>query len=70
MDIKQYTIGKGADLSQEKEIENAKHIYIEPNNLYSLREHFKSESLDFLFINDLNATKFYRILMKEMLIFR
>ncbi|MBI2629002.1 hypothetical protein HYW74_02890 [Candidatus Pacearchaeota archaeon] len=69
MDIKQYAIGKGVDLSQEKEVENAKHIYIEPNNLYSLREHLKPESLNFLFINDINATKFYRILIKEMLIY-
>ena len=69
MDIKQYASGNGVDLSREKEIGNARHVYIEANNLYSLREHFKPESLDFLFINDINATKFHRILIKEMLIY-
>ncbi len=69
MDIKQYTSGNGVDLSREKEIGNAKYVYIEANNLYSLREHFKPESLDFLFINNINETKFHRILIKEMLIY-
>ena len=58
------------DLSKKHVLQNSKHVYINPNNLYSLRDYFKPESLDLIFSRNLiNSTKFYNILLKEMLIY-
>lgn len=69
MDLKigEFVKGNGVEISKDKELENARHIYIEPDNFYSLREQCKPESLDFIYINNLDETKFYRIIIKEML---
>ncbi|MFQ5531487.1 MAG: hypothetical protein ACE5ES_02625 [Candidatus Nanoarchaeia archaeon] len=66
-----YLKGQGFDLSENKRInvKNCKHISIERDGLFSLRDHAKPESLDFLYINDIHKTKFYPILIKEMLIY-
>jgi len=67
--LEKYMEGKGVNLSKKRILQKIKHIYLEPNNLYSLRDYFKPESLDFLFFYGINETKFYRILIKEMLIY-
>lgn len=65
-----FLTGNGADLSKNHFIKNAKHVYLEPNNLYSLRNFFDPESLNFIYSNGLiNETKFSRILIKEMLVY-
>ncbi|MCW8965849.1 MAG: hypothetical protein OQK82_04060 [Candidatus Pacearchaeota archaeon] len=61
---------KGIDLSQSPVLENTRHIYLAPNNFYSLRKFCKPESMDFLYSKNLiNESKFHRILLKEMLIY-
>jgi hypothetical protein len=58
------------DLSKKHTLSNSKHIYIDPSNLYSLKNYAKPESLDIIFSRNLiNSTKFYDILLKEMLIY-
>lgn len=68
MEIEKYLTGKGIDVSRKSSLvaENVKHVFIEPNNLYSLRNDFDYESLDFIYSKNLiNETKFYKILIKE-----
>jgi len=67
--LEKYMRGEGVDLSKNRVLQKTEHIYLEPNNFYSLRNYFKPESLDFLFFYGINETKFYRILIKEMLIY-
>ena len=77
MDLSRYTLGKGFDVSKERspdllgrETKNIKHVFVEPDNFYSLREQSNYENLDFIFSENLvNQTKFYRILLKEWFYF-
>ena len=64
--------GNGVDLSEEKhsdleKLKNIKHLKLERDGIFSLKEHFKPESLDFIYIGDLAKTKFYPIILKEIL---
>lgn len=56
---KRYLKGKGLNLSDK--------INLEGNNLFSLNEFYKKESLNFICIKDISETKFYRIILKEIL---
>lgn len=72
MELTKYLTGKGMDVSRESQIDtlNCKKVFIEPDNLYSLREHAKPESMDFVYSKNLiNETKFHRILIKEWFYF-
>ncbi len=65
-----YFQGSGIDLSKEKKLapENAKHINLPRDQFFSLRDHCKPESQDFIYISDILETKFYPLILKEMLI--
>ena len=72
MDLKRYLTGKGFDVSRKEtlKLDNCKHVFVEPDNLYSLRDFAKFESLDFIYSkNIINETKFHNILIKEWLNF-
>ncbi len=66
-----YLKGKGVDLSQTRILQekNTIHAPIKRNGLFSLREIAEPETLDFTFIEDIAETKFYPIILKEMLIY-
>ncbi|MBI2664957.1 glycosyltransferase family 2 protein [Candidatus Woesearchaeota archaeon] len=65
MDFQSFLNGSGVDAS-EKSAVNAPHFYRVPGNYYSLKEFAPAESLDFVFSENLiNATKYYKILLKE-----
>lgn len=67
---KEFLNGNGIDISKDKILDDVKHIYIKPNNFYSLRNFYKPETLDFIYSKDLvNESRFYRILLKEMFIY-
>lgn len=68
--VSYYLKGKGVDLSRTKKHgqENVKHIMIPRDGFFSLRDHALPESLDFLYIDDIHDSKFYPVLLKEMLI--
>ncbi len=52
------------------DVPSAVQCYVEPDNLYTLRPHFKEESIDFIVSEDLIfKTKFHRILLKEWMNF-
>jgi hypothetical protein len=62
-ELRKYLEGDGVDVSHNEK-------FSEPNNLYSLRDSFDYESLDFIYSKNLiNATKFYNILIKEWMNF-
>jgi len=66
--INKYLNGKGVDVSLKKVLKekNIDHFYQEPSGLYSLKDKYKIESLNFIYSKDLiNATKYYRILLKD-----
>src|SRR3989344_5696967 len=67
--IEKYIKGNGFDVSRESSLSSEnkiKHVFIEPDNLYSLRNFANFESLDFIYSKNLiNETKFYKILLKE-----
>lgn len=66
MELNKFIAGEGLDVSKDKNLDNCKHLFVEPNNLYSLREIAKPESLPFIYSKNLiNETKFHRILIKE-----
>jgi hypothetical protein len=73
MDLSKYTLGFGADVSKKQsedllgnQTKNVKHVFMEPNNFYSFKDHFNYESLDFIYSENLiNTNKFYRVLLKE-----
>lgn len=70
MEFNKYFQGSGIEVSRTPSIENIKHIFVEPNNLYSLRDFVPFESLDFIYSNGIiNETKFYKILIKEWMNF-
>ena len=64
-----YLKGAGVDLSREQHLhlENARHLSLPRDGLFSLRDHAKPESLEFLYIDDLHDSKFYPIVLKEMI---
>lgn len=69
MDIAKYFVEKGIDVSRSSN-KSLKKVFVEPNNLYSLRDYVKFESLDFIYSNEfINETKFYKILLKEWFYF-
>lgn len=57
--------GKGLDVSETPSLRGVKHFYIEPNNFYTLKLDVEYESLDFIYCEDINKTKFHKILLKE-----
>ncbi len=67
--IKHYLAGKGIDISRNKQItlDNVKHISIGRNGLFSLRGAGERESFDFVYCADIADTKFYPVIIKEML---
>lgn len=67
LELKEYIKGEGADLSKNRIIDSGKHCPALPDNLYSLKKEFEPESLDFIFMEDIDETKFHRILLKEMI---
>jgi hypothetical protein len=61
---------KNASMKIASNKADVKHVYVEPDNFYSLREKFDFESLDFIYSKNLiNKTKFFKILIKEWIIF-
>lgn len=64
--LETYLVGNGIDVSKEHHISDANHKYIEPSNLYLLRNYVGIEVADFLYAKDLiNETKYFRILLYE-----
>ena len=66
--LDKYLKGKGVNTSSKKALGEKRidHFYQEPSGLYSLKDKYKIESLDFIYSKNLiNATKYYRILLKE-----
>lgn len=61
-----YLLGQGVDTSKAHYIKKAIHKYIEPNNLYLLRNQIGIETKDYLFASEIiNETKYFRILLYE-----
>lgn len=65
MNFMEYLSGNGVNVSKNNSFTNIKHLYLEPNNFYTLRDKISLESLDFIYSEDVNDTKFFRILLKE-----
>lgn len=64
--LKGYFTGKGIDVSKGHYLLEAKHKYIEPGNLYLLRNEVGIETYDYLYSrNFINETKYFRILLYE-----
>lgn len=64
MEINKYLVGKGIDVSREKE------GFVEPDNFYNLKKFCEYESQDHIYSkNFINETKFFRILIKEWMNF-
>ena len=62
----EYLEGKGIDVSKKHYMAKTKHHYIEPDNLYLIRNKFGIENYDYLYSRNLiNETKYYRILLYE-----
>ena len=57
--------GNGINVSKANRLQELKHFYLEPDNFYTLKHKFKPESLDFVYSEDINDTKFFKILLKE-----
>lgn len=63
---KNHLIGRGIDVSRGHHISDADYKYIEPGNLYLLRDEVGVEVYDYLYShNFINETKYYRILLYE-----
>lgn len=59
-------MGKGIDLSRSHCLPKADHHYVEPGNLYLLRDNVGIETYDYLYsYNFINETKYFRILLYE-----
>ncbi|MBS3132992.1 glycosyltransferase family 2 protein [Candidatus Woesearchaeota archaeon] len=66
MDWESFAKGNGVDASEKPVFPGIPHYYKTLDSLYSLKERFPAESLDFVFSEGLvNATKYYKILLKE-----
>lgn len=65
MDVEKYFVGKGLNASKINGFPKMKHIYVKPDNFYTLRKNISPESLDFIYSEDINETKFFKILLKE-----
>lgn len=68
LDLGPFLRGKGVDISQQRQVNGAVHAPKEVNNFFTIRDVVKPESVPFVYCGDVDATKFYRIVMKEMLI--
>lgn len=65
-ELEKYLKGKGLNVSEIPEHSLlAPHFYQIPSNLYRPAQFFSNNSLDFIYCNDVTATKFYKILLKE-----
>lgn len=61
-----YIIGKGVDVGKKHVLLEAEHRYVEPGNLYYLRNELGIENYDYLYSrNFINETKYYRVLLYE-----
>ncbi|MCK9568362.1 hypothetical protein M0R72_05430 [Candidatus Pacearchaeota archaeon] len=66
MDLQKFFCGTGLNVSKKDEPSIQKRYYLEPNNLYTLKEEIDYESQDFIYSNNtINETKFHKILLKE-----
>lgn len=64
--LEKYLVGKGIDVGKEHRIREAEYKYIDPSNLYLLRNEVGVEDYDYLYSqNFINETKYYRILLYE-----
>lgn len=67
--IAEYLFGKGIDVSREHTSKEAEHRYVEPGNLYLLRNETGVEVFDYLYSNGtINESKYFRILLYEWFI--
>lgn len=64
--FEKFTTGKGIDVSKQHVISEARHEYVEPSQLYLLRNDVGVEAFDYLYgVDIINETKYFRILLYE-----
>lgn len=69
IELKRYIQGKGIDVGKIHTISEAEYMYMDPGNLYLLRNEVGVESYDYLYsYNFINEIKYYRILLYEWFI--